>query len=125
MLTDVDSFHTVNHFYGLQLGSGVDWEGKWIYVDAFGKVAVGVTDQEVDITGSTTRQSSWNAGGRRRHPRPAEQHRATTPATVLGCVPEGGINFGVKVKPCLRLTAGYSFLYWNSVVRPAPRSTPP
>jgi Putative beta barrel porin-7 (BBP7) len=124
MLTDVDNFHTVNHFYGLQLGTGFNWEGKWIYAGAYGKIAVGVTDQEVDITGSTTYLNPLGTqvagGGVLALPSNMGQHTRD----ALGWMPEGGINFGVKVKPCLRLTAGYSFLYWNAVVRPGAQINP-
>jgi hypothetical protein len=117
-LADVDSFKTVNHFYGLQLGGGAGWEGKWLYANAFGKVGIGVTDQEVDINGSTTLFSPNGpqsaGGGILALPSNIGNHTRTE----IGFVPEGGFNFGVKVTPCLRLTAGYSFLYWNAVVRP-------
>jgi hypothetical protein len=117
-LTDVDSFKTVNHFYGLQLGGSAGWEGKWVFANAFGKVGLGVTDQEVDINGSTTLFSANGpqtaGGGILALPTNIGNHTRTQ----LGWVPEGGFNFGVKVLPCLRLTAGYSFMYWNSVVRP-------
>src|SRR5262249_27388429 len=38
--------------------------------------------------------------------------------TDFAIVPEGGINFGYKITPHLSVTAGYSFLLWNHVVRP-------
>jgi hypothetical protein len=118
-LTDVDSFRTSNHFYGAQLGTGIHYEGKWFYAGVWGKVALGVTDEEVDINGSTTLfdpvagvQSA--GGGILAQASNIGQHSRT----VLAFVPEGGINVGVNVLPCLRLTAGYSFLFWTNVVRP-------
>jgi hypothetical protein len=118
VVTDVDSFKTVNHFYGFQLGGQVSWEGKYLFVGAFGKAALGITDEEVDINGSTALFTGGQAfsasGGVLALPTNIGQHNQT----VLGFVPEGGVTFGVKIKPCLRLTASYSFLYWNSVVRP-------
>ncbi len=118
-LADVDSFRTVNRFYGLQVGSHVTWEGKWLFASLFGKFGVGVNDEEVDINGSTalfTPTGSEVAGG-------AVLAQASNigvhTRTDIGLVPEGGVNVGVKITPHLRLTAGYSFLYWNSVVRPA------
>jgi hypothetical protein len=119
VLTDVDSFRTTNHFYGLQLGAGAGYEGKWVFVNAFGKVAIGATDEQVAINGSTTLNDvaagPQTAGG-------GILALATNSGlhnrTVIGFVPEAGLNVGVKVLPCLRLTAGYSFLVWNAVVRP-------
>ncbi len=117
-LADVDSFKTVNHFYGIQLGGGATWEGKYLFANAYGKVGLGVTDQEVDINGSTTLNTGSGSevagGGILALPTNIGHHTRTE----LGFVPEGGLNVGVKVWPCVRLTAGYSFTYWNSVVRP-------
>jgi hypothetical protein len=118
VLEDADTFRTVNHFYGIQLGGQATWEGKRLFASAFGKVAVGVTDEEVDINGQTAlftpAQPFVASGGILALPTNIGQH--TRP--VFGFVPEGGLAVGVKVTPHLRLTAAYSFLYWNSVVRP-------
>jgi hypothetical protein len=117
-IADVDSFYTANHFYGFQIGGSVGWEGKWLFVNGFGKVAIGVTDQESDINGSSTLITPAGnlvaGGGILALPSNIGHHTRTE----IGYVPEGGLNFGVKVLPCVRLTAGYSFLYWNAVVRP-------
>jgi len=118
VITDVDSFKTVNHFYGAQLGAQATWEGKWLFASAFGKAALGVTDQEIDINGSsalfTPAQAFVAGGGILALPSNIGQHSRS----VLGFVPEGGFTVGVKVTPHVRLTAGYSFLWWNAVVRP-------
>jgi hypothetical protein len=117
-ISDVDSFYTANHFYGFQLGGSVGWEGKWVFVNGYGKVALGATDQEVDINGSSTLHTPAGnqvaGGGLLALPSNIGHHTRN----VIGFVPEGGLDFGVKVLPCLRLTAGYSFMYWNAVVRP-------
>jgi hypothetical protein len=117
-ITDVDSFKTVNHFYGLQLGGQASWEGQCLFASAFGKAAIGWTDQEVDINGATAlftpAQAFVAGGGVLALPSNIGQHTRT----VLGFVPEAGVTLGVKVTPCLRLTATYSFLFWNEVVRP-------
>lgn len=52
-ITDFDRFATSNNFYGLQLGSRVRWEQQWFNVSAFGKVAIGATDEGVDIAGAS------------------------------------------------------------------------
>jgi hypothetical protein len=124
-LTDVDSFRTSNHFYGLQLGGGAHWDGKWVYAGIYGKVAIGATDEQADINGSTTLYSpgaspQGAAGGILALPGNMGQHNRT----IIGFVPEGGLDFGVNITPCVRLTAGYSFLYWNAVVRPGGQIDP-
>jgi hypothetical protein len=116
---DEDAFYAANHFYGMQLGTGARWEGKYVFASVFGKVALGVTDEEVDINGRTTVNSALlgvQSAGAGVYAQPGNIGHHTR--TELGYVPEGGLTFGVKILPCLRLTAGYSFLYWNAVVRP-------
>ena len=41
-----------------------------------------------------------------------------TNADDLAVVPEAGLQLGYDLAPCLRLTAGYSALWWSRVVRP-------
>jgi len=118
-LSDVDSFRTLNRFYGLQVGSHVSWEGRWLYASLFGKIGVGANDQEVDINGSSALATPTGpivAGG---GVLAQASNIGVHTQTALSIVPEGGVNVGVKITPHLRLTAGYSFLYWSSVVRPA------
>ena len=38
--------------------------------------------------------------------------------TQFGFIPEVGLNVGINLTKNWQLTAGYSFLYWNQVVRP-------
>jgi hypothetical protein len=118
IITDVDSFKTVNHFYGFQVGAQAAWEGKWLFASAFTKAALGVTDQQVDINGAsalfTPGQAFVAGGGILALPSNIGNYNRQ----VFGFIPEGGFTLGVKVTPCLRLTCGYSFLWWNAVVRP-------
>jgi len=124
-LTDEDSFRTTNHFYGLQIGSDVRYEWKCLFVSAFGKVALGATDQQAEISGSTslnspTGMAAASGGGALALASNIGQHNQT----VLDFVPEAGLTVGVNVAPWCRLTAGYSFLYWNSVLRPGGQINP-
>ena len=119
-LTDQDSFVTANNFYGLQLGGQVRWDEDWFSICAFGKVALGANDQMVDINGSTTLNtpgaaSQTASGGVLALPSNIGNYNRT----IFGVVPEVGLKFGVIVCPHVLLTAGYSFLYWDQVVRPA------
>jgi hypothetical protein len=119
VLGDVDSFKAVNHFYGGQVGGGVRFDCCHLFVAAAGKVAVGCTDQEVDINGTTVLFTPGGplAAGGGIYALPSNIGHHTQP--VFGIVPEGDLTFGLKVCSWLNLTASYSFLYWNSVVRPA------
>jgi hypothetical protein len=118
ILEDVDSFRTVNRFYGLQLGGNAGWEGKRFFVNAYGKAALGVTDEEAHINGASallTGGGPFVAGG---GILALPSNIGVYARPVLGFVPEGGLTVGVKVTPHLKLTVGYSFLFWNSVLRP-------
>lgn len=117
-LSDYDSFTTTNNFYGMQIGGRVIWEGNRFFGGFFGKLALGATDQRVDINGSTALLTPGGAqfasGGILALPTNIGQHGRT----VVGFMPEAGVNVGVRITPNLHLMAGYSFLYWNKVVRP-------
>ena len=117
-LTDQDRFSTTNTFYGVNLGGRLSWQYDWFSITAFGKVAVGATEESVRINGSTTLVApagTQNAvGGILALP----SNIGSYSRTVFGVVPEAGFQLGVQPIPHVRLTAGYSFLYWNAVARP-------
>jgi hypothetical protein len=117
--SDLDRFATSNDFYGGQIGARVQWEGDWVVVGLFGKVGLGVTDQRVDISGSTTVTTPDGVartavGGVLALPSNIGSHDRTS----LGFISEGGIDFGVNVTKHVQLSVGYSFLFWNQVLRP-------
>ena len=118
-LADQDSFRTTNNFYGLQVGGRAGWEQNWFSVNAYGKIAAGATDQTVNIAGSSTLITPTGnqvaSGGLLALP----SNIGNYSKTVFGFVPELGLTVGVIVTPHIQLTAGYSFLYWDQVVRPA------
>jgi hypothetical protein len=117
-LMDQDRFRTRNYFYGPQLGGQLRWQEQWFFANVFGKVGLGVTQQNVNINGSTTLSTpaatqtapggilaqTTNMGSFRRD--------------VFGVIPEFGLNVGIQANQYVRLMVGYSFLFWNSVVRP-------
>jgi hypothetical protein len=114
-----DQFDTSNEFQGLDLG--LVWQGGWKKwtLECLLKTAVGNVHQSVNIQGSTVITTG-----------------ATSPVSSVGgllalptnigsygrdqvaLLPELGVNLGYQVLPHLRLTAGYTFLYLGSVVRP-------
>lgn len=113
-----DSFRTYNNFYGLQLGGRLNWEKGCFFCDVYGQVGIGATHEKVNIQGSTVTTAagvstqfpegflalSTNIGNHRR--------------TVFSVVPEIGFSLGIKPIEGLRVFMGYSFMYWNKVVRP-------
>jgi Putative beta barrel porin-7 (BBP7) len=123
-LADQDSFSTTNTFYGLNLGGRLRWQYDWFFVSAFAKVALGATEERVRIAGSTTLLAPTGTqtavGGILALP----SNIGTYNRSVFGVVPETGVTFGVQPIQHLRLTAGYSFLYWNAVARPGDQIDP-
>ncbi len=116
--TDRDSFMTVNQFSGLNLGTRMKWEGDNFFVSLFAKAAFGCTNQTVQIAGSTTAVSGNGVQSAPGGVFALPSNIGTYSKNVFSIVPECGLNFGVDVTPSIRLSAGYSFLYWSQVVRP-------
>jgi hypothetical protein len=114
-----DRFDTRNQFYGGQVGvQGQVWSG-WLFATAAAKVALGDTHQSVDVSGFTRIAPPGAAA-------------TTLPGGLLALssnsghftrdrfsvVPEGRLGFGVQVTDYLRVSIGYTFLYWSNVARP-------
>lgn len=118
-LADNDSFRTTNRFYGLQLGGRMSFERDWFSFGGFAKVGLGATDQAVDINGTSTLitpAGTPQVAGGGILALPSNIGHQTR--TVVGFVPEAGLNLGVKATCNVDFLIGYSFLYWNQVVRP-------
>ena len=115
-----DQFDTRNTFYGGQLGLRGGYRSGRAFLEVQGKLALGVTNQIVDIRGSTAITPPGGA-------------TAVTPVGFLASgsnsgrfvrnefsvVPEVGVNAGYQITDHFRAFVGYNFLYWSSVVRPA------
>lgn len=117
--TVVDRFETRNNFYGGQIGARAEWQKGRCFVNLLGKVALGVTHQEVRIIGTTTITQPGAA------PSVQQGGLLALPTNIgsydrdrFSVVPEIGINVGCQVTKRVRAFAGYNFLYWNNVVRP-------
>jgi hypothetical protein len=115
-----DHFATSNRFYGGQLGAAGEYRlGCWSFAGK-AKVALGVTQQWANITGFTTQTLP---GGT---PQTLPGGLLALQGTNMGVysrnnfsvVPELGLTVGYQIKPWCRVTAGYNFLYWSSVIRP-------
>jgi hypothetical protein len=118
-LFDQDLFQTSNQFYGFQFGGALTCERDWFTLGLISKLGLGVTDQQSIISGFTSVESQTLGN-------------ATAPGGVLaqltnigdrhsyvfGIVPEFGANLGVNLHKNVRFTMGYTFLLWNSVLRP-------
>ncbi len=115
-----DQFETRNQFYGGQLGAHLILTHKRLQFDLLGKVALGTTNQSVNIYGNTITSGTGVA-----NPGTFLGGLYTQPTNIgvenqndFTVVPQAQAKFSVRVLPRLRLFAGYGFMYWSSVVRP-------
>jgi len=115
-----DQFNTRNNFYGGQIGLRGQVRSGRVFLEAQGKVALGVTNQVVDVRGATVITSpaaapivapvGFLASG---------SNSGHFVRDRFSVVPEIGVNAGYQLTNHLRVFAGYNFIYWSSVVRPA------
>jgi hypothetical protein len=118
-LFTTDKFVARNRFYGGQLGVRGEMLYGNFFVQGTGKLAVGLTAERAFIDGFTIDQFPG-----------FDPVRATggvlAQLTNIGrhyhnefsLLPEVALKVGYQVNSCLRLSAGYSFLYLSNVVRP-------
>ena len=113
-----DSFDATNRFYGGQVAARVVYAWKCLDVSALMKIGAGATNQQFVINGSST---IINVNGT----------TGTVPGGTLAqlsnighfssndfsVVPEFTLTLGYQITPCLRVTAGYTLLYWSHVMR--------
>lgn len=124
-VTTTDRIRTFNHFFGGNVGFRGDIGfGKW-FVQMTGKFAAGYMRSWVDLEGQSTLVAanglvSTVPGGLFNAPQDLCRHRADR----FAIVPEGSISVGCQVFSWLRVTAGYNFLYIDSVIRPTSSLTP-
>jgi hypothetical protein len=116
-----DRFSTSNEFVGGELGFLWDWEYRRWSLELLSKLAIGSTKQKVNISGST-RQTTLAPG-------PTDETRSGGLLALdsnigryerdeLSVIPEIGFTVGFALTERLRVTGGYTFLYWSRVVRP-------
>jgi hypothetical protein len=118
-LTTVDRFRTSNQFYGGQLGTDFMWCRGRFYVDVLTKVALGASVERATINGCSSYNGSDGSQGH------IGIGALALPSNIgwaekdqFAVVPEVGLNLGYAVTRHIRLTCGYTFLYWSKVFRP-------
>jgi hypothetical protein len=136
-----DSVRTRNNFYGPQIGFYATTGGDRFWVEFHGSTAVGITASDLNFSRLRAVGVGVNANGTPANPLAVltalgAQLNATNLAiatatsqiplvqtdtigriTYFGLVGEGGARFNWQAGENLRVTAGYSFLYWNNVRR--------
>jgi hypothetical protein len=126
-----DAFAAGSRFLGGQLGvSGEVCQGPWV-LTFLGKLALGGVKEEVAVAGAhqitrlATSTSPGHTGATQGGgflAQPGDTGDFTRKA--FAAVPEVGITLGYQVADHVRLSAGYSFLYWSDVFRPEDRIEP-
>ncbi len=117
-----DDFDTRNNYYGAQLGTQTVFRYGPLAITALTKVALGTTHETVDIFGQSTLE------------RPGVTPVSTSGGLLalnsnignyghyqFAVVPEGTLNVCYQLSSNFALSAGYTFLYVSSVVRPGPQ----
>ncbi len=111
-----DSFTSRNEFHGIDLGWMYEFERCRWSVDVLAKVAFGNNRQHVRILGSTTTtavDTVSRSGGLLAQPTNIGDYSNGSFAVI----PEAGVTLGYALSCNVKLTAGYTFMYWNNVVR--------
>jgi hypothetical protein len=115
LLGTVDTFQAHTDFYGGQVGARVGAQVGRVGLDVTGKVALGVSQQRVNIFGlSQDAAGNALAGGLRAMTSNIGRHTASDFAVA----PEVGLNVVYRLTQGIALRAGYNFLYLSRVVRP-------
>ncbi len=115
-----DAFRTANDFYGGQVGAHVLLQkGDW-FADFRGMLAAGVTHQTLTVNGSTSLTTPDGTitvpGGLYAQP----TNMGHFAKNVFTTVPEAGFSVGCQLTSFLRVSVGYSAIYWRQgVLRPA------
>jgi hypothetical protein len=110
-----DQIRTQSDFYGPQVGAYISRRLGLFQIDVTGKIAMGMTQNRVQLSGSSTgdgiltvpggvRVTSSNAGG----------HSSDNFAVV----PEARVDLGLALTRHLTAKFGYTFLYVSKVIRP-------
>jgi hypothetical protein len=116
-----EQFDATNNFLGAQLGVRAQLERGPFFATAVAKVALGAVRQHVDIEGTLLTNDFNSFGTPIAYPGggyfATPTNIGSRSRNVFGVVPEAGLTLGYRLTPWLALTAGYTFLYVNDVVR--------
>lgn len=118
MLSLTDQFRNINTFYGVNFGVRSEYCRDRFFVQAYGNLGLGATQQVTQIAGSSRLTSPTT--------------NATVPGGLLALssnitnftrydfsvIPEAGLNLGFHINKFMDVHAGYTFLYWSKIQRP-------
>ncbi len=114
----IDSFGTLNQFYGGQLGLRWSYDGPRIFVNLTGKIAFGAMEEHATVYGATSitanGATSVVSGGLLALPTNGGSYNRTQTAYV----PEAIATVGCHLTPWASVFVGYNFLYISNLARP-------
>lgn len=113
-----DGFATSNEFVGGEVGFVWEWEHRRWSLELLSKLAIGNTRQRVFINGSTTRDTGVGPETKVGGLLAQSTNIGRYTRNELSIIPEIGATVGFALTQRLRITAGYTFLYWSRVARP-------
>jgi Putative beta barrel porin-7 (BBP7) len=105
-----DSIRSRNNFYGGQFGGVASYTWKVFSIEGLAAVALGVNVSDVDF--DQFRQATIVGV-----PIPLVQSSSQDRTTYFGVAAEGGLKTGVQLTRNVKLTFGYTFIFWNDVRR--------
>jgi hypothetical protein len=113
-----DAFRAHNTFNGGELGMKFEFQRNRWGLEAFPRIGLGSTHQEVTINGTTvatdvTGARTTSQGGLLAQPTNIGTHAQD----MFSVVPEIDIDLSWQATAHTKLVIGYSFLYWNNVAR--------
>ena len=115
-----DSFSSSNEFFGGEVGFIVDWERRRWSLELLSKLAIGNTRQRADFRGVTT--ISEPGGDTDVFPNRGllvqPSNAGDYEQDQFSVIPQLGLTGGYQMTQRLRLTVGYSLLYWSRIARP-------
>jgi hypothetical protein len=113
-----DRFRTENNFHGGVIGVAAERRFSPLFVGLRASVALGANQQITDIAGSTVITPPGGVpqtlpGGLLALPSNTGHYERT----VFAVLPQIGVRAGVQLTDCVRVYAGYDFLYLSNVLR--------
>jgi hypothetical protein len=117
----LDSFETKNQFNGIDLGWLVrSTRGYWT-VDGSVRLAIGNNRQTVKISGQSAISDPSSVPNMQTYPAgflALSSNVGSYTRDEFAVVPEFGLTVGYQLTDHLRMTIGYTGIYWSNVVRP-------
>lgn len=114
-----DRFSTRNEFHGGILGFSGNWDcgGCWTW-NWLARMAIGNMRESASVSGFTQITANGNTQTSQTGLFATANNSGTFTRNEFTAITELGLTLGYKVSPCTQLTIGYTFMYWNDVLRP-------